>query len=159
MRKGQKVSVYFPNQAIYKRDTELFWYVFKEFESSQPRFHYQKKIEETPFYLEDLNEEDWTLIFDEFDSIFFESKQFMAVLNQTKSCGVTATAHWKDGESTTEKELLTKLGFKIFSLFPSVKPYETIDFSSKTYWDLWKFLLQESFSSFATLLVGLKNDI
>ena len=53
----------------------------------------------------------------------------MAVLHQTKSCGVTATSHWKENESTTEKELLVKLGFTIFNLFPEVKPFEAKDFT------------------------------
>jgi len=98
INKGKRCSIYFPNYTIYKRDTALFEPIFKTFTEDQIRYHWKQNKDETPFNKEDFKEgSNRFLIFDEFDSIFFESKQNMALLSTTSSCGVTATSHRKGG--------------------------------------------------------------
>lgn len=151
--------MYFPNQTIFKRDTELFDPVFKEFKNLDPKFYWKRKAEETPFNIEDVNPNSLRhLIFDEFDAIFYESRQNMAVLNSTLSCGVTATAHRKD-ESHIEKEMLAKMEFDVIELFPQVNQLEAIDYTKKNYMDLREVLLEDAYSDHATLIIGTRQAI
>ena len=76
----------------------------------------------------------------------------MAVLDSTKSCGVTATAHWKD-ESFIESDLLLKMNFTVHDLFPNVKYPEALDFTKKNYYDLRDLLIQKSYEDHARLII------
>ena len=77
----------------------------------------------------------------------------MAVLESTDSCGVTATAHWKD-ESQIESSMYEKMNFKVHSLFPTVKYPEPLDFTKKSYYDLRDLLIESEYADHAVLIIG-----
>ena len=76
----------------------------------------------------------------------------MTLLSQKRVCGVTATAHNKEG-GQTEMELYAKMGFKVYDLFPAVK-FPDVEEVKTNYKEFRMKIAVPKFAGFAKLVLG-----
>ena len=96
----------------------------------------------TPFTSEDFKKDStFKILVDEFDALYFWSKQFMALLMKKDASGVTATAMKTDLGGKLEEYLYKHLGFDVVNLFSDISFPSAIDFSGRTYEDFREEIL------------------
>jgi len=91
--KGKKVSLYFSNEYIMKRDIGIFKGIYEGFPKENYRFESKQVKGFSPFKKGDLNPKaNIHILVDEIDATFFKDMQNMALMGLAKASGVTATA-------------------------------------------------------------------